>query len=72
MEYPGHLPTLPHQIFIRFPVKKWVPSDGRDVCWEDELTLQEGDLNILAINGHSSSVLQLHKAAAQGRQPHAD
>lgn len=37
-----------------------------------ELTLQEGNLDILAIDGHSSPVLQFHEAVVQGRQPHTD
>lgn len=37
-----------------------------------ELTLQEGNLDVLAIDGHSSPVLQLHEAVVQRRQPHTD
>lgn len=37
-----------------------------------ELTLQEGNLDILTIDGHPSPVLQLHEAVVQGRQPHTD
>lgn len=38
----------------------------------NELTLQEGNLDILAIDGHASPMLHLHEAVVQGRQPHTD
>lgn len=37
-----------------------------------ELTLQEGELDILAIDAHCSPVLQFHQAVVQGREPHTD
>lgn len=38
--------------------------------WRREPTLKQGDLDILAVHGDSSSVLQLHETVVQGGQPH--
>lgn len=39
---------------------------------EEGLTLQEGDLDVLAIHGDPSPMLQLHEAAVRAGQANSD